>query len=577
MNKDEKKNIFRIFPEEMMEKVRKDERSRALLTPQKIVWETRERNAQVLHSEMLLETRAGQISLESKDPCIMVNDGNTASVLLDFGREVHGGILLSVWKESTGKGARIRVRFGESVGEAMSELGGTTNATNDHATRDMIVTVGSMSMNPIGETGFRFVRIDFLEPGHRLEIKTIQAILIYKDLVYQGSFRCSDPLLNRIWDTGAYTVHLNIQEYIWDGIKRDRLVWAGDLHPEIMAIRTVFGYEKTVPKTLDFVRDETPLPGWMNGFPAYSMWWAIIQHDWFWYTGDIEYLKKQKEYLKGLADQMSTAIDERGKDITPETRFVDWPSKAAPDVVDAGLQAIHIMAAERMRYLFEILNEDHYAKKCAEDVKKMMQYKVDCHKVKQAAALLVLAGIEDPEKINQEILSKNGSRGVSTFMGYYILSAMAEAGNFRGCLDCVREYWGGMLALGATSFWEDFDIEWMKNAQPIDQMQEEGKIDVHGSYGGYCYSGYRHSLCHGWAAGVTPWMSEYILGVKILEPGCRRLRISPRLVDLEYAEGTFPTPMGSVRISHKKNLDGTVESVVFAPEGITVEMGTNER
>lgn len=41
----------------------------------------------------------------------------------------------------------------------MSELGGKTNATNDHARRDLVVEVGMMSMNPIGETGFRFVRI----------------------------------------------------------------------------------------------------------------------------------------------------------------------------------------------------------------------------------------------------------------------------------------------------------------------------------------------------------------------------------------------------------------------------------
>lgn len=47
----------------------------------------------------------------------------------------------------------------------MSELGGKTNATNDHARRDLVVEVGMMSMNPIGETGFRFVRIDLLEPG----------------------------------------------------------------------------------------------------------------------------------------------------------------------------------------------------------------------------------------------------------------------------------------------------------------------------------------------------------------------------------------------------------------------------
>ena len=60
-----------------------------------------------------------------------------------------------------------------------------------------------------------------------LVLKSIVAELVYKDVPYRGKFCCSDELLNRIWMTGAYTVHLNMQEYLWDGIKRDRLVRVG--------------------------------------------------------------------------------------------------------------------------------------------------------------------------------------------------------------------------------------------------------------------------------------------------------------------------------------------------------------
>ena len=101
----------------------------------------------------------------------------------------------------------ISAIYAQSAAEAMSELGGKTNATNDHARRDLVVEVGMMSMNPIGETGFRFVRIDLLEPEAVLLIKSICAVMVYKDVPYRGSFSCSDPLLNRIWDVGAYTVH----------------------------------------------------------------------------------------------------------------------------------------------------------------------------------------------------------------------------------------------------------------------------------------------------------------------------------------------------------------------------------
>ena len=33
---------------------------------------------------------------------------------------------------------------------------------------------------------------------------------------------------NDIYETAAHTGHLNMQKYLWDGVKRDRLSWAGD-------------------------------------------------------------------------------------------------------------------------------------------------------------------------------------------------------------------------------------------------------------------------------------------------------------------------------------------------------------
>ena len=41
---------------------------------------------------------------------------------------------------------------------------------------------------------------------------------------YRGSFQCDNDLLNRIWEIGAYTMHLTTREFFIDGIKRDRWV-----------------------------------------------------------------------------------------------------------------------------------------------------------------------------------------------------------------------------------------------------------------------------------------------------------------------------------------------------------------
>ena len=96
---------------------------------------------------------------------------------------------------------------------------------------------------------------------------------------------------------------------------------------------------------------------------------------------------------------------------------------------------------------------------------------------------------------------------------------------------------------------------------------------MHATYGDYCYRGHRHSFCHGWASAVTAWLSENVLGIQILEPGCKRVKIEPHLGDLTWAEGAYPTPYGEIWVSHKKKENGEIESKVEAPEEIYVERG----
>ena len=72
----------------------------------------------------------------------------------------------------------------------------------------------------------------------------------------------------------------------------------------------------------------------------------------------------------------------------------------------------------------------------------------------------------------------------------------------------MKEYYGGMLDKGATSFWEDFNIEWIKDSGRIDIFPDQGEKDIHGDFGDYCYKGFRHSLCHGWSAGVLTFIEE---------------------------------------------------------------------
>lgn len=539
---------------------------REYLSPVRILWTSDEN---VSFSENLLKPFDGQVSTNEKECCVLSGmDGKQGSVLLDFGKELQGGVQIVAAMRQVNQPAKIRVRLGESVTEAMSDVNSTT-ATNEHAMRDFELNVPWLGSIEVGNSGFRFVRIDLLEKGVEVPLVAVRAVSKYRDIPYLGKFRCDDERLNRIWDTGAYTVHLNMQNYLWDGIKRDRLVWVGDMHPEVMTINTVFGSHPVVNKSLDYARDDTPLPGWMNGMCSYSLWWVLIQRDWYLYQGNIGYLKEQHTYLRQLLSQVMDDIDGNKENLAGATRFLDWPTSEKPKIIHAGLQALTVMALEAGAELAGWLDDAQLENRCNGAVKRLRTYVPQHFDNKQAVSLLSLAGlVKDGEC--KEAITRGGAEGFSTFYGYYMLEALAKAGDYENAMLIISDYWGGMLDLGATTFWEDLNYNDLKKAGRIDEFVPDGVYDLHKEGGDYCYKGLRHSFCHGWASGPTSWLSRHVLGVVPLEPGCRKVKITPHLGKLKWVEGAFPTPYGVIKICHKKMSNGKVMSQIDAPREITV-------
>ncbi|CAH1001850.1 hypothetical protein LEM8419_02758 [Neolewinella maritima] len=540
------------------------------LTPTRIVWLSDTTGTYVQNPELLLVPSNGQVAVNDPKLLRLKSDStHRAGVLLDFGKEIHGGLKLSMGIKPDKAPVKVRVRFGESAMEAMSSVGGEKNATNEHSLRDFVIEVPWLGSIEVGETGYRFVRLDLVDEGVDMPLYAVQAAFVYRDLDYLGSFESSDERLDEIWMTGAYTVHLNMQDYLWDGIKRDRLVWVGDLHPEVMTVSTVFGQNEVVPRSLDLARDQHPLPQWMNTISSYSMWWILIHQTWYNHYGDLDYLKEQETYMVDLLDQLETFIDADGKETLDGGRFLDWPTSPIPEAVHAGLQAMMVLTFEAGSELMAELDRPELVTKYAATAEHLRTHVPQDNETKQAAAMMVLADLADAEQINTDILKQDGVQNMSTFYGYYILEAMARADDHAGALDVIRNYWGGMLDLGATSFWEDFDINDSRNATPITELVSAGSDDIHGDFGEFCYVGYRHSFAHGWASGPTAWLSQYVLGIT-LHDGGDAVTIDPHLGDLAYARGTFPTKHGLVSVSHVRQADGTVATEVDAPNGLTV-------
>lgn len=547
--------------------------TRKIITPARLIALPDSLTTGTTNPQALLNPFDGQLTTSSRDVCrLSTADGKHGAVLLDFGKEIYGGLEIAAPIRKSQKAVKVRIRYGESVSEAMSDVNAPgSTATNDHSLRDFVIEVPWLGTVTTPNSGFRFARIDLVDDDAQLPIKSVRAVMRYRDLPWVGSFKCDDERLNRIWETGAYTVQLNMQDYLWDGVKRDRLVWVGDMHPEVMTIASVFGDYDTVKKSLDFARDNSPLPGWMNSIAAYSMWWVLIHHDLYMHSGDLDYLKEQTEYMDRLFTLLADGIaDDGSEDLKGGQRLLDWPTSDRPEVIHSGYHSLMVMTMEAGKKIGEWTGNKEMTGKCDAALKRLKNHHPGSHDNKQAAAMLVLGDQSKNVADDCAIIAEGGADGFSTFFGYYMLNALAEGGRQADALKIISDYWGAMLDLGATTFWEDLTYGEALKASRIDEPVAEGDFDIHAQSGNYCYKGHRHSFCHGWASGPTSWLSRNVLGVKPLEPGCRVIEVKPSLGHLQWAEGSFPTPYGPVKVSHRRQPDGSIESSIEAPDGVTV-------
>ena len=80
-----------------------DQRVREYILPARILWESPAEACVVQNAQQLLQPFSGQVTLGGGATCVLRNNGKAPGILLDFGRELHGGLQLVV--------ADLRARF----------------------------------------------------------------------------------------------------------------------------------------------------------------------------------------------------------------------------------------------------------------------------------------------------------------------------------------------------------------------------------------------------------------------------------------------------------------------------------
>jgi len=452
--------------------------------------------------------------------------------------------------------------------------------------------------------GFRYMMLRVTNPGRTaarpVVIQDISAHEAIYPAVERGRFRCSDPLLDRIYRLSARTVNLCMEDAYTDCPWRERSQWLGDLQPEALFSYYCFGsYDIARKAVLEFAAGNTD-EGWIPGvfptrsasnLPTWGMRYPVIGWEYYMFTGDREALpavyeasRKQMAWLQQFEGRDGLLVD------VPDWCFVDWTALDERDnegVLQGwylqGLDCSARLAAEcgagkeakdfqrRASKLRKALASAYWSP----ERKAFLRYRSGSSLRPRLAApdligqhenfLFSRLGVGTPAMRRQALQAVAGSTGgylpnlgdyqsyfggrqcgtysgertilIGTpFWSFYALLALMDAGKVQEAVDYIRLGWGLMLDHGATSCWEMWD---------------------------------RHSsFCHGWSAAPAMILPAYVLGVRPTAPGFARFDVCPCTADLAWAKGAVPTPHGPIRVSWKKQGDAAgVTCEVTVPEG----------
>ncbi len=450
----------------------------------------------VKHAQALTgKAAAGELTVTL--PKEHVSLDNSPQAMLDFGREVNGRLEL---QSASNSPAEVTVQYGESEAEALNEpyLGIDPVYIPAHGT----------AYGP--KSAFRYAIVRFVG-GRDTQFKAIRLDGIAYPVKYQGSFESSDPELNKMWTIGAYTAHLCMQDDIWDAPKRDRNRWMGDLDVSGRTIDDVFGDHFLMQDTLSRLIGPAPVKQHVNEIPGYSAFWVTGEKMYYLHTGSMKQLESVHTRLVQLLNYMETDLNRQNlfSDLTHAWPFVDWsPNRWQPN-------AYAVISG--------VANKDQYAaiwKNSLSDVGHI--------------------------KYNPYI--------ITPYYNFYVVTAMSKMGHRRAALNWIRQYWGGMVQEGATSFWEGYDPSWYKGFLFHASLQADNM------------SGYNVSLAHGWSSGVTPWLMTQILGIQPTAGGFATVNIRPDLLGLKWAKGGEPTPHGMLNVSIRK--DNRYVTAIDLPAGV---------
>ncbi|KAF9490904.1 Six-hairpin glycosidase [Pleurotus eryngii] len=545
----------------------------------------------------------------------------SSAFTLDFGVEVGG--LISINFEQISSSSSLALSFTESPLFIRRNASDDSSFPSANTTFDGVLRVTSprrgIWQQPAATLrgGFRYLTI-VNNDDDDLTISNVTCSISFMPHVenlrsYSGYFFASDPVfkdkdfLTKVWYAGAYTIQSNTVPLntgrkvpfapagtwfnnatlgvsgpiIVDGAKRDRAVWPGDmgvavpsqfvstndLIPTRNALSTMFA---AINPTTGALPESGP-PLSQQGSDTYHAWTLIGTHNYFLYSGDVEWLRTiWSNYTKAVAFLEGKVDGQIG--LMNVTGLRDWARLGGGGINAAGnalLYRVLVTTSELASHLNERSLSTAYAAN-ATSIKTRFNdvfwlpsagmYKDNqttslCPQDANSFAVIfnVTNAPEQDKSISQGLTKNWNSLGsiapelpntISPFIGGFELQAHFIAGNDGLAMDLLRREWGYML-------YTNLSVQ----STLLEGYNSDGSIGYRGDRGYNSDPAYV-SHAHGWSAGPTSALTFYVLGLTVTSPQGATWEVAPHLSGLNAAEGQFETPLGAYLASWRTVNEG---------------------
>lgn len=523
-----------------------------------------------------------RVAVHSDDKVSAEFTTSPAYIVLDLGRTVHGRLTTEVTGPS---GTVIDIGWDERLWQGIHPLPYPGSLHEQWNQVDSWVLDGtSRSISTLDTRAGRYILIAVWGNGS-VQLENMMVYEERYPTVQQGGFDSSNEILNQIWQVGIDSLYPNLTDAYTDTPWRERGQWWGDAYVEDHINRVAFGDTDLLRRGLVFMADafENGKPAALapNGSGTlldYGMLWVQALEDYGDLTEDSELLQdlypelqEFLEYLEAYENDSTGLLDIPANS---RTVLIDWVAYSSSYGQSTAINSLYygtLLDAARIAENIGDLNnasswqqkanfikqqvntylyddgEHYYIATLSEEKGLQYQYshtrqfglsvtslsrtdgRANDVPSPHAQAWALAYGLVPTEEeslvtvtLLESLSSDPSTPNVEIYGMFWVLKGLGEAGHISEALEIIEGYYGRLLSLGSTTWWEGFNA--------------------------HLY--YTASLSHGWGGSPTWFLTHYVLGARPTGPNT--WEVEPAWSGIASASGTLPLNGGEVKIDWKR-------------------------